>query len=102
LKQDYYLLFPFRVLFSPSLFSVALGSCLFMDRLKKGKVDFCGFRLAVYRFRSIRMITSPITTIAMIMPVDTGRKYMSATDAGVGVGGGVAAGGSSTFMAVSA
>ena len=41
-------------------------------------------------------------TMAMIMAIETGRKYRSAADAGVGVGSGVAAGDSSTVKAVSA
>ena len=36
------------------------------------------------------------------MPIDTGMKYRSAADAGGDVGSGVAAGASSTFIAVSA
>ena len=48
------------------------------------------------------MITSPITTIAIIAPAPIPNTYVSVMGAGVGVGGGVAAGGSSTFMAVSA
>ena len=47
-------------------------------------------------------MTAPTTAIATIMPTTAGTKYMSATDAGVGVGAGVAAGASSTPMAVSA
>jgi hypothetical protein len=61
------------------------------------------FRLDVYRFLNSNNTSRARTmSIAMIMPIYTGRKYMSATDAGVGVSGGVAGGASSTFMAVSA
>jgi hypothetical protein len=56
--------------------------------------------VGAYRFLSISTITTPTATIAMIMPIVAGRKYMSAMDAGVGVGAGVAAGASSTFIAV--
>jgi len=38
----------------------------------------------------------------MIMPAVEPKIYVSVMGAGVGVGGGVSAGGSSTFMAVSA
>jgi hypothetical protein len=69
---------------------------MLMGKLKKGKVG-CAFLLGAYRFlKSSNSSKAKTTTIAMIMPIDTGRKYMSATDAGVGVGAGVAAGASST------
>lgn len=60
------------------------------------------FLLDAYRFLSIRIITNPITTIAIMMPVVAGKMYISAIDAGVGVGSGVGCGASSTYMAVSA
>ena len=60
------------------------------------------FRLLLYRLLNIRINRAKIATIATIMPADTGMKYKSAADAGVGVGGGVASGASSTFIAVSA
>jgi hypothetical protein len=69
-----------------------------MLKLKKGEREVAFF--GAYRFLSIRIITSPTTTIAMIMPMVAGTKYMSATDAGVGVGAGVGSGADSTFMAV--
>jgi hypothetical protein len=87
--------FPFRVLF------VALNSWLFMDELKKGKVG-CAVPFGCYRFRSIRIITSPIKTIAIIAAAPMPKTYVSVIGAGVGVGAGVAAGASSTFMEVSA
>ena len=58
--------------------------------------------LVAYRFRSIRMITSPIITIAIIAPAPKPKTYVSVIGAGVGVGGGVSAGALSTYMAVSA
>jgi hypothetical protein len=58
--------------------------------------------LAAYRFRSIRIIVSPITTIAIIAAVPMPKTYVSVIGAGVGVGGGVSAGTSSTVMPVSA
>ena len=42
------------------------------------------------------MSTRPTTTIAMMMAMDIGRMYMSASDAGCGVAAGVAAGSSIT------
>ena len=48
------------------------------------------------------MTTMPTTMIATMMPIDIGKKYMSAMDSGAGVGGGVAAGASSTPTAVCA
>ena len=60
------------------------------------------FLFAIYRFLSISTITSVAITIAIMMPMVAGTRYMSATDAGGGVDSGVAAGASSTFMAVSA
>jgi hypothetical protein len=53
-----------------------------------------GLLLVAYRFLSIRMISSPIAMIATIVPIDIGRKYRSAADAGIGVGSAVAAGAS--------
>ena len=50
---------------------------------KRGKSGW--FLFVAYRFLSIRMITSPMTTIAIMMPIDTGRKYRSAAEAGTGV-----------------
>jgi hypothetical protein len=52
------------------------------------------------RFLSINTASrAPITTIAMIMPADSGRKYWSAIEAGVGVA--VAAGACIMLKAVS-
>jgi hypothetical protein len=48
------------------------------------------------------MITSPITTIAIIAAAPMPNTYVSVIGAGVGVGAGVAAGASPTFTAVSA
>jgi hypothetical protein len=62
---------------------------------KRGK-DLFSVLLCAYRFLSIRTSTRPTTTIAMIMAMDIGRMYMSANDAGVGVGAGVDAGSSIT------
>jgi len=56
----------------------------------------------VYRVLSIRIITSPTTMIAIIIPIIPGRMYTSAVEAGIGVGSIVAARASSTLMAVSA
>ena len=72
-----------------------------MEKLKKGKW-VCAVSFGVYRFLSSRKSSSPTAMIATIMPAVAGTKYMSATDAGVGVGAGVASGASSTFTAVSA
>ncbi len=58
--------------------------------------------LVVYFFLSSRISRIKTATIAMIMAADTGRKYRSAMDAGIGVGSGVAGGASSTNMDVSA
>jgi len=58
--------------------------------------------LLAYRFLIIRKSNSPITIIATIVATDIGKKYKSAADAGCGVGSGVAAGASSTLIAVSA
>jgi hypothetical protein len=72
-----------------------------MEKLKKGRVDFLrGF--GAYRFLSISTITTVATMITMRMTIDIGRKYMSASDAGGGVGGAVGVGSSNTLNAVSA
>ena len=70
---------------------------------KKGESVFVRFLLGAYRFLNSSSSSKAKTmTIAMIMPIDTGMKYMSANVAGSGVGAGVAAGASFTFIAVSA
>lgn len=43
---------------------------------------------------------APITTITTIIPIDNGRKYMSAVDAGLSVGAAVASGAASTTKAL--
>jgi hypothetical protein len=48
--------------------------------------------LGAYRFLSIRMITSPIATIAIIAAAPMPNTYASVIGAGVGVGSGVACG----------
>jgi hypothetical protein len=74
--------------------------CLYPEK-KKGEKLFVWF--GVYRFlSSISASRSTTTIMATIVPTDIGMKYRSAADAGVGVGSGVAAGASSTVMAVSA
>jgi hypothetical protein len=84
------------------LLTACLLAALCVKKTKR-KEEFVWFLLDVYRFLSISTIsTAPTAMIATIMPAVAGTKYMSATDSGVGVGGGVAAGASSTFMAVSA
>ena len=60
------------------------------------------FCYSIYRLLSISTITIVATTIAIMIPMVAGNRYMSAIDAGVGVGASVAAGACSTFMAVSA
>ena len=67
---------------------------------RRGKIG-C-FLLDVQRLLSNRTSNAKTTTIATIMPVDTGMKYKSAADAGDSVGGAVAAGADSTLMPVSA
>lgn len=52
-----------------------------------------------YLFLSIRIITKPITTIAIIAAKPKPKTYASVIDAGVGVASG-AGGASSTYMAV--
>jgi hypothetical protein len=71
-----------------------------MPKLKKGESEVAF--LAAYRLLSIRIIISPITIIAIIAAVPMPKTYVSVIGAGVGVGGGVSAGTSSTVMAVSA
>jgi hypothetical protein len=73
-----------------------------MKKLKKGERSVAWFLSDAYRFLSIRMITMPITTIAIIAAAPIPKTYMSVIGAGVGVGAGVAAGASSTNKAVSA
>ena len=58
--------------------------------------------LGAYRFLIMKTRSRPTTTIATIMPIVEGSIYMSATDIGDSVGGGVASAGSSTTKAVSA
>ena len=53
------------------------------------------------RFRSIRIITIPITKIAIIAAAPKPKTYESVIDSGADVGAGVD-GGASTYMAVSA
>jgi hypothetical protein len=83
--------FPFRVLFNPFL--------LFHRVTQKngGNEVLCVF-LLFYRLLSIRNSTAPTMAIAMMMATDTGRRYRSAIDTGVGVGSGVGEGASSTVM----
>jgi hypothetical protein len=58
---------------------------------KKGEFVCVIFGLVVaYRFRSIRMIISPIITIAITAVDPKPNTYKSVIGAGVGVGGGVA------------
>ena len=57
---------------------------------KKGRIDFT---VAVYgRLLSIIRINTPTTAIAMIMPATEGRKYVSDSKTGIGVGAAVEAG----------
>ena len=56
----------------------------------------------VYRFRSIRMITRPIATIAITAAAPMLSTYASVIGAGDAVGGAVGGVASSTPMAVSA
>ena len=58
--------------------------------------------VCAYRFLSISTITIVATAIATIIPMVAGSKYMSAMDAGGGVGAGVASGACITLNAVSA
>jgi hypothetical protein len=67
---------------------------------KRGKIVLLLFR--AYRFLSISTITIVATTIAIMAAVPMPNTYVSVIGAGVGVGGGVACGGSTTFMAVTA
>lgn len=54
-----------------------------------------GFVVGCYgRFRSIRIITSPIATIAIIAAEPMPNTYVSVMDAGIGVGAGVLVGAS--------
>ena len=71
---------------------------MFLPRKKEGEIVYINKLL--YRLLNIRISKAKTTTIATIMPAETGMKYKSATDAGVGVGGGVVSGASSTFIAV--
>lgn len=77
-------------------FSVKVFAFL-MNRPKKGElvVRFC---CLVYRLLSISTITIVATTIVIMITMVAGNRYMSAIDSGSGVGIGVAAGPSSTFM----
>ena len=59
------------------------------------------FWLLLYRLLSSRKSSSPTTIIATMVPIDIGTKYKSAADAGVGVGGAVPMGCSSTVKLVS-
>jgi hypothetical protein len=66
---------------------------------KKKKGNFC-FALCTFygRFLSINRASRTTTTITKAnRPTVAGTKYMSATDAGVGVGAGVSAGAEATF-----
>ena len=58
--------------------------------------------LCVQRFLSNRNSNRPTAMIAMIVPIENGRKYRSAAVAGGGVGSAVAAGASSTVKAETA
>ena len=58
--------------------------------------------LDAYRLLNSKTSKAKTTSMATIMPIDTGTKYMSATDAGIGVGAAVAAGASSTKTEVTA
>jgi hypothetical protein len=73
----------------------------FAGATKKREIGLC-FSLDAYRFLSSKNSSNPTATMAMIMPIPKPITYVSVIGAGVGVGGGVAAGASSTFMAVSA
>jgi hypothetical protein len=68
---------------------------LFFDNSPKerGKL-FWPIQLFYCRFLSNRNSTAPTTMIATIMPITAGTKYVSANEAGIGVGDGVACGAS--------
>jgi len=75
---------------------------LFSKKGGNGFVFLLLLLLFVYRFRSIRMIISPMTMIAIMAPAPMPNRHVSIIDAGVGVESGVAAGAYSTVMLVSA
>lgn len=68
---------------------------------KKRRGKFFGL-LDVYRFRSIKITTNPITTSTAMAAPPRPKTYASVIGATVGVGAGVTSGASSTFIAVSA
>jgi hypothetical protein len=57
--------------------------------LKKGKVVLPNVADAYGRLLSMSTMTAPTTAIATIMPITAGTKYVSANDAGIGVGAAV-------------
>jgi hypothetical protein len=73
-----------------------------MKKLKKGERNVAWFLSDAYRFRSIRMITRPITTIAIMAAAPMPKTYVSVMGTGVGAGAGVASGASITVKAVTA
>ena len=73
---------------------------LLTPKKKRGK--YSCFLMDIQRFLSIRMINSPITTIAIIMPMPKPVTMVSVIGAGEGVGVGVGSGAACTSTAVSA